>query len=188
MARMGFPLLWRIVDFRLVRGGMFGEPVIEDFKGRDLVDEVSLSFGGFAGVAELFGGGGGAESLVGIFQRDVREGVADAGAEGADAGRGRSLGAVPPEGQAQQDAPDLAFPDDLGDAGYRVGPAGVDRFHGKGREAERIGDGQAEAGFAVVDREDRMLDGHASGYGKGPASVKIPRGRDFLFCRLGAIR
>jgi len=129
----------------------------EDFEGGGLVDDGLLLLGVFAGLVEFFGGGDGGEAFVEIGEGDGAEFGAELFAEFADFGGGGAFGAIHAEGEAEDDGFNFSFRDDCENARDDLGLATVDGLDGMGTDTEFISGSEANAGFTMVDGEDRVV-------------------------------
>lgn len=135
---------------------LFRQPVVENLKGRGLIDDVFLLAGGLARSAQLFGGACGAESFVGVLKGKAWDLFNEFVAEESDPLSGLTLAPIEAERQAQEEELNLPLADDFGDAFERIRFFEVDRFDRMGGDAKQIGGRQADAGQAVIDGEDGM--------------------------------
>jgi hypothetical protein len=155
-----------------------GEEGFEEEGGGYLVDEV------LAGDAVLLAGASaeegvgfvGGEALIEEVEREGGVGGADEFDEGVGEGEGfeglGAGGAVGVEGVADEEGVDVMLADEAGDGfevGAEVGLGGgaVEGEEGLGGEAEGVGDGQADALVADVERED-------AGWGHRGLLARIP--------------
>ena len=149
--------------------GTEAEPGLEQEDGGDLVDDggagLAVAFGLVAGevaapavlVEEGVGLGRG-EALVEEVKAEVREVIAELGGEGLGLSglRARLTGEM--KRKADDHVGDEVFPDDSGDRlqvkvqGFAM--QGEERLGG---DAERIGEGEADAAVADVEREDAFV-------------------------------
>jgi hypothetical protein len=149
-----------------------GKEALEEEGGGDLVDDVfAIEAGGMAGgsgsvAGEIEEGVGvvGGEALVEEMDGEVGVGLAGCFRQGLGEGLGfGGLGAeaaVGVEGVADEEDFDVVLADEAGD-GLEVGAesGAVEGEEGLGGEAEGVGDGEADAAVAYVERESAGM-GH----------------------------
>ncbi len=138
-----------------------GEEGFEEERGGDLVNLVEA---GEAAGCVAAGGTGLVEEGVGFARGEafieemVREGGVfgeESGGEGVGLCRLRARGAVGVEGIAEEEGADFVFADETGD-GFKVGTevGAMEGEEGLRGEAETVGDGEADASVADIERED----------------------------------
>jgi hypothetical protein len=152
-----------------------GEKAFEEQGGGDLIDDFfAVEAGGAAGGAG--GVAGGIEEGVGVMSGEalVEQMVGEGGVRFVQ-GKSEGLGfgglgagcAVGVEGVADEEGFDLVLADEAGD-GFEVGAerGAVEGEEGLGGETEGVGDGEADAAVADVERENAGM-GHGVSVRKG---------------------
>ncbi len=175
MSRKGYPGL----DFNPVEAGkgpsvllslVLSEPAIENLQRGNLIYYVLLLPGGLAGLTQFVGSTGGSQAFITVFDWDGGDFPGEFIPESAGPEGCFTLITIKPQGQSEDNQPDLPFLYDLCDSLERLDPSGMNGFHRMGCNTQFIGGGEPDPGLAVIDGENGM-------FGHGRRNQRVGRAR-----------